>query len=287
MSTLLIPSPDVRAGVLPQDWPGSIIVAADGRAPADAALVAAKKLAGPSTFGVLAVVSVGSSIDRPSPRDGGPPTLDSLRDAVSQQVHRMLGDDADTWIELRTGYPPAVLASFADTHAVSLLVVGVGRPRVLDRLLGDESTLRLARLTRTPLFAVAQGRPIPPRRVLVATDFSATAVRAARLALSVAAPDAEILLTHVRGFTGRLAPEGALQRHAENLQTGFCGRVKAFELRGDPATEILACATAQNVDAIAIGKEGVTLAGRGGLGPVATRVVRCANCSVLLAPIGH
>ena len=286
MSTLLIPSSETKYVVLPRDWPGGIFVATDGRTPADAALAAARKLAGPATFGIVAVLSASSSTDRvPSPV-GTPQTIETLRDVVTAQLRKMFGDEADVPIEMRTGYPPAVLASFAETHGVSLLIVGVGRPRVLDRLLGDESTLRLARMTRTPVFAVTAYGHVPPRRILIGTDFSQTSLRAARLALSVAAPDAEVFVANVRGLTGRLPSEGALRRHAEALQTGFCGRVFPVELQGDPATELLAYASSRGVDAIAIGKHGVTLDGRAGMGPVATRIVRCASCSVLLAPPG-
>lgn len=283
MSTLLIPSSDARVAALSSDWKNNIMVAADGRTPADVALLAARKFAGDTNFGVVAVLPNGSSTDRV--RDGVQ-TVDALRASVSDQIARMLGENAETLIQLRTGYPPAVLAAFAETHSVSLLVVGVGRPKVLERLLGDESTLRLARLARTPVFAVAVGRTVPPEAILIGTDFSATAMRAAKLALSIAAPDADVHLAHVRGFTGRIAPEGALRRHAEALQTGFCGRVIPVELQGDAATELLTYANSHMIDAVAIGKQGLTLAGASGLGPVATRIVRCANCSVLLAPTG-
>jgi nucleotide-binding universal stress UspA family protein len=277
MSTLFIPSPSATNAVLREDWPSGIIVGSDGREPSNAALAAAAALAGPAAFGVLGVLT--ADTDRP-----GSAALQQLRTALDAQIARMLGDSCDAWIDIRTGYPPAVLAAYAATHDVSLLVVGIGRPMVVDRLNGDESALRLARMTQTPLFAVAARHHVPPKRVVVGTDFSATSTRAARLALAVAGPDAEVSLVYVRTQADRPASIGALRRTADMLQTGFCGRVSPVELHGDAATELLAYATHVNADAIAVGKHGVQRFGRGTLGPIATRVVRCARCSILLAP---
>jgi nucleotide-binding universal stress UspA family protein len=264
--------------VLREDWPNGIVVGSDGRGPSNAALAAAASLAGPSTFGVIGVFPEQSAetSSHEAPRQ--------LRETLHEQIGRLLGQSSDVWVDIRSGYPPAVLAAYAETHGVSLLVVGIGQPRVIDRLNGDESTLRLARMTQTPLFAVAERRHVPLRRVVVAMDFSATSLRAARLAVSLAASDAEIMLVSVHNPVDRPAPAGAMRRHTEALQTGFCGRVSSVELQGDAPTELLAYCSHVNADAIAIGKRGVDRFGRGVLGPVATRVVRCANCSVLLAP---
>lgn len=203
---------------------------------------------------------------------------------VQAQVHRVLGDSADVWIEVRRGYPPAVLASYAETHEATLLVAGLGRVDVMERLLGDESALRLARMAQTPFYAVGTGRPTPPQRIVVATDFSATSLRAARLALALASPCGEILLAHVWTPTGRVPHEGRLRRQAELLQDGFSGRVTPIELKGDAASELLDLAKTINADAIALGAHGYGAVVRCMLGPVATRVVRCAPCSIMLAP---
>jgi len=203
---------------------------------------------------------------------------------VEEQLDRLFGPDVDALLELRTGYPPAVLASYAQVHGVSLLVVGIGRPSVLDRLRGDESTLRLARMTRTPLYAVAPGCAVLPRQIVVATDFSAASMSAAQLALAVSAHDADVWVVHVVAPSRSIVPHGALRRFTEALQTGFCGHVRAVELSGDPATEVLSFANAHRADAIALGAVGERGFPHGAIGSVATRVVRCSSCSLLLAP---
>jgi nucleotide-binding universal stress UspA family protein len=278
MSTLYVPSSSVLHAVLREDWPNGIVVGSDGRGPSNAALAAAASLAGPSTFGVIGVLPDAAATSC------SPDALSALRESLHDQVDRLLGQSADVWVDIRSGYPPAVLAAYAETHGVSLLVVGIGQARVLDRLNGDESTLRLARMTQTPLFAAAERRHVPPRRIVVGMDLSATSVRAARMAVALAATESEILLISVHNSVDRTPSSGALRRHTDSLQTGFCGRVSAVELHGDAATELLAYASHVNADAIAIGKRGIDRFGRGVLGPVATRIVRCASCSVLLAP---
>lgn len=273
--------------MLPEDWASRVVVAADGRESSDVALVAARTLAGTSAFRVVSVLAGNTSTDHSERWAENPQTAETMLAFVAQQLRRALGDTHDASIELRSGYPPAVIASFAELRTVPLLVVGVGRPRVLDRLAGDESALRLARMLQTPVFAAAPGCAVPPRRIVVASDFSDTSLRAARLALALAAPDAELFLTHVKTPAGRIANTNALRRQADALQTGFCGRVRAIDLEGDAATELLSFANSRRADAIAIGAHGrawSTPGQRGTLGAVATRVIRCSACSVIMAP---
>jgi nucleotide-binding universal stress UspA family protein len=282
VSTLLIPSSGATRAVLPEDWPSRVVVAADGRASSDLALLAARTFTGSSAFRVVTVLPGNTSKDRDAPK-----TPEIALALVARQLRRVLGDGHEAWIEMRTGYPPAVLASFAELQAVPLLIVGIGEARVLDRLVGDEFVLRLARMVHTPLFVTAPDRSVPPRRIVVATDFTETSMRAARLALALAAPDAELFLTHVQTPAGRIASTNALRRQADALQTGFCGRVRPIDLGGDAPTELLAFANVEGADAIAIGthgEESVSRDTRGTLGIVATRVIRCSACSLIVAP---
>jgi nucleotide-binding universal stress UspA family protein len=287
VSTLLIPSPSASCAGLPEDWPTHLAVAVDGREPSDVAIAAARTLAGSSAFRVVSVMTSGTSKDRQNEPPSGPPNPEAALAAIGRQLRRVLGDEHDAWIELRNGYPPAVLASFAELQGVPLLVVGIGRARVLDRLAGDESVLRLAKMMRTPLFAVAAGSAVPPRRVVIATDFGVTSSRVARLARALAAPAGELLLAHVSTPTGRVAPAGALRRQAEGLQAGYHGRVRPIELEGDAATELLALANSRGADAIAIGTHGEPSSDHGirpALGTVASRVIRCSGCSLIVLP---
>jgi len=282
VSTLFIPSATASRGRLPDNWPEHVVVATDGRSQSDSALRAARALCGSITFDALTVIEPPDAKAGNEPLPVATSSIDARRALVAAQLQRVLGQSSGS-ISVRSGYAPAVLASFAMTHGTSLLVVGLGRPRVFDRLLGGESLYRLARMARTPLFAVAGDAPAPPRRLVVATDFTPASMGAAMLALSVAAFDADVWLAHVSS-PDQPPPGGRLRRLAESLQTGFCGRVKPVILPGDPATELLALAKDGGADAIAFATHSHPTSGNAPLGAVASRLVRCASCSVLLMP---
>ena len=284
MSLSLSVAPAMSHPVLPEDWTRAIVVATDGGASADAAVLAAGRLAGPESVDVVSVVATDDALDgRPLTRVRSE-ALREQREIVAAQVARIFGASHASRVTLRSGHPPAVIASFAQVHGASLLVAGIGNTNVLERLRGDETTLRLARMTRIPLFAVASGRTVPPRTLVVATDFERSSMKTARLATAIAGDDAEVLLVHVSAPWLPSAPHGALKRFAENLQTGFRGFVRPIELAGDPATELLAFAAVSRADVVAIGAHGRHSPSGGAIGSVATRVVRCATCSVLLSP---
>jgi nucleotide-binding universal stress UspA family protein len=132
-----------------------------------------------------------------------------------------------------------------------------------------------------PVFGVSESGSPPPVRVVVAMDGSAASRRAAITACDIAAPDARILLVHVRNPSARALPASTLAAHAERLQRGHFGRVEMVQLDGDPATELLSFANAHGVDLLAIGRTGETVRARGVMGAVATRMIRCTQCSFL------
>ena len=284
MSLSLSVAPAMSRPVLPDDWTRAIVVATDGRASADAALLAAGRLAGRESVDVVSVVRTDDALDGRALTHASSEALTEQREIVAAQVARIFGASHPSRVTLRSGHPPAVIASFAEVHGASLLVAGIGKANVLERLRGDETTLRLARMTRIPLFAVASGRAVPPRTLVVATDFGRSSMKIARLATVIAGDDAEVLLVHVSAPWLPSAPHGALKRLADNLQTGFRGFVRPIELGGDPATELLAFAAMSHADVIAIGAHGRHASSGNAIGAVATRVVRCSTCSVLLAP---
>jgi nucleotide-binding universal stress UspA family protein len=287
MSSALHPTPNAQR--LSHASHG-IIVATDGREAADAALLAARALAPVGPLGVLTVVPIESVAASAGEGDKSATGAAEQIALIQGQIERLFGEGTGVHIESRLGYPPAALTAYAETHGAGLLVVGIGRARVIDRLMGDESTLRLARMSKTPIFAVAPDRSVPARRLIVGVDFTQASVRAARLAVELAMPDADIVIAHVETPAERAWPESSLRRVVDAVQTGFCGNVYGRWLRGDPATELLALASGWGADAIAIGLQGHGQFNCGepaGIGNVATRVIRCASCSVIVAPRGE
>src|SRR6185312_14142052 len=121
-----------------------------------------------------------------------------LREAqqrVRAQVER-LGNNKWT-IEVRNGNPTTTIADLAKETGARLLVVGLGGRGPAARFFGNETALRLMRVSRTPVLAVDRTLRALPSRIVVAMDFSESSIKAARLALDIAAPGATLTLVHV------------------------------------------------------------------------------------------
>jgi nucleotide-binding universal stress UspA family protein len=214
--------------------------------------------------------------------------------SVEEQSIRVWGGHlAD--VDVYEGDPATTLARFARDTNATMIVSGLGRHRVVDRLFSDETALRLIRESTVPVFAVANGMSQLPARIVVAVDFSETSLRAARLALEVAAPRATVYLTHV-GPRGSIVREWnswgmykdevriALNRMRKQLRVPSGTSVQTIMLQGDPATELLEFAATVGADAIATGSNGHGFLTRMIVGSVTTRILRGATCSVLCVP---
>jgi nucleotide-binding universal stress UspA family protein len=287
--------PTVERREMPGELPAGILVATDGRGQSDAALRAGRALLSSGPLGILTVLPPHAVRDASEFAESA-----ELLDAVARQalveaqLRRVLGDSVETWVDVRFGYPPAVLAQSAVAHG-ALLVAGIGRPRVMDRLHGDESTLRLVREARSPVLAVAPYSAVPPQRILLAMDFSEASVTAARLALALAAPRAQVAVVHVAPRPGeitwgsgavgqRVDPDRALENYLRQLPRLYDVRFTSVVAHGDVASELLEIAKRDAVDLIAIGAHGHGPASRLTIGAVTTRVIRCATCSVIVGP---
>jgi nucleotide-binding universal stress UspA family protein len=277
-----------------------VILATDGHDQSNSAMVMARLLSGEKES--LRFVSILRTLPMVTPEASVTITaeIESARRreqtrVVRQQAGRILGD-AEIAVEIDEGDPATLIAGLARHTNAAMIVAGLGRHRVVDRLFGDETALRLVRVAATPVYAVASGTAQAPRRIVVAADFSETSLRAARLALEVAAPHATIYLVHVapRDATlqewsefGRSYKEDAgdaLYKMREQLRVPSGTVVQRILLQGDPATELLAFAASVNADLIATGSHGHGFVTRMLVGSVTTRIVRVATCSVLCVP---
>lgn len=297
MHTMKASEPQSERPALPSRE-APVIVATDGRPPSDAALVMARVLCDdPRAIRTVTVI-------RPVPVfPDGPGSVNADVEAtrraeatrrVSTQMRRVLPYDAD--VEVHDGDPALVLGGIAHDANASVIVAGIGRHQVADRLFGSETVLRLVRVADRPVLAVADAARARPRRIVVATDFSETSEQAARLALAVAARGAVVYLAHVAPRdTSPYATEGmrdayqhaahqALVQMRERLGVPDCAVVEVVQLQGDPATELLAFAASVEADLIATGSHGHGVVMRMLIGSVATKLVRLATCSVLTVP---
>ena len=297
METLRYPSAMPELGIR-ANHASPVIIATDGRAQSDSALVVGRMLA--ETPEALRLVTVLKTM--PVIPDVPMSVSADLEAARRTEVRReLLTQMARTWddhydIETYDGDPATVIARLAHRAGATMIVCGLGRHRVADRVFGDETALRLIRLADVPVFATASGLSHAPRRIVVAVDFSETSLRAARLAIDVAASNATIYLAHVAprdsslydwkgwGATYKQDAGDALQKMREQLVVPHDMTMQKVLLQGDPATEVLAFASSVNSDLIATGSHGHGFVARMLIGSVTTRVVRCSTCSVLTVP---
>jgi nucleotide-binding universal stress UspA family protein len=274
---------------------GVFLVASDGRAENDAALVMGDLFAGDrGTLRALAVVDEINFVPESQiflTVEIGAARRSALQTRVHAQMLRTLGRIAS--LELLDGDPARIIAQVARSTGARLIVAGLGRHRVAERLFGTETVLRLMRVAETPVYAVANGTNRLASRIVAAVDFSETCVHAVRLAAVVGAPNATIYFAHVAPRdTALYRLDAAYKRNTlrelakleARLLLPASIRVEHVMLQGDPATEVLALAAKVDADLIATGSHGRGFVARLLIGSVATRIVRLSSCSVLAVP---
>ncbi|HVX40103.1 MAG TPA: universal stress protein [Gemmatimonadaceae bacterium] len=300
MSTLFSTATAPRTGIRAHRA-APVVIATDGRQQSDPALIAGLLLG--ETSEAVRVASVLRPVPIVSPEAQLPMSPDveatrraDLKRSVVEQMGRVWTDADDVDVELYEGDPATTIARVARDANATMIVAGLGRHRVVDRLFGDETALRLIRVSAVPVFAVSGSFTRLPARLVVAVDFSETSLRAARMALQVAAPEATIYLAHVAprdstlydwnggGSSYKQDAGEALQKIREQLRVPDGVTVQRVLLQGDPATELLAFATSVNADLIATGSHGHGFVARMLIGSVTTRILRCSTCSVLTVP---
>lgn len=283
---------------------GPILVATDGTPAAEPALRAARILAARdgTEVEVLAVLEPIAPLPPlvggiPMPHDLETDRESTLRQGVETQVHETVGELG--WnVEVMQGHPPATIARMADRMDARLIVMGLGRHDVSDRLFGDETALRVLRLAKVPVLAVVPGFDALPKRIVVAIDFSPSSELAARVALGVVAPDATIELVHVAPKAeplmapwerfGAEVPEhdysGSLDRMRDAIAAANGARIETRLLRGPAAQTLLEHARSTGADLVASGTHGYGFLQRMFVGSVATRILRGSTVSVLIVP---
>ena len=278
-----------------------MLVATDASASADAAIRAAQAIALHSgqRVSLLAVhaplPSVAAEVqlaESPAMQAAG---RARLRARVREQMER-LGVDAKWPLEVMSGDPSATIVNEAKRRGVALVIMGLGDHGLFDRVLGDETVLRVLRLGTVPVLAVAPSFTTLPANVLAAVDFSPSSARAVSHATRVMSPGGKLTLAHV--VSGDIDEGNWMRSHA-----GYRGSVvRAFDLfianvglsdtdmierkmlEGDPAKTLLACAKQVVPDLIVAGSHGYGFLTRLLLGSVSQRLIRSAHCSVLVAP---
>jgi nucleotide-binding universal stress UspA family protein len=284
-----------------------ILVPTDFSKPSEAALAYARRLAD-SIGAVLHVLHV---VDNQflravlaDPRDYEAAALRQMQDRVPAEDR---GATAVLAVE-RSDEPAAEITSYARIHDIELIVMGThGRGRMANLLLGSVAE-KVARTASCPVLTLREApRAVGPNglRILVPTDFSASADAALGVARRLAAKArGTVRLLHVveypavsPTFGSELIPEPSLEEQAATPRVHLSQRmlvdhrsrvtIDSDVLFGPTGAMITAYARDNGFDLIVMGTRG-----RGGLahlllGSVAESVIRTAPCPVLTVKAGR
>jgi nucleotide-binding universal stress UspA family protein len=226
-----------------------------------------------------------------------------LKDLARDLGRRLRHQRVEVYPVLRSGEPVAQAAALVERSRAELVVMG--RPHASAAIWGHEAAFRPERLLRhipAALLLVAPQKVRPYRHPLVAVDLSPLSQRALELTLRVCPRARRLELLHVYDTSyalvlhqagaspsrllryqedARAEAQAALERFMGSIE-GAPPRVVPTVLSGEREKCILATASRQHADLIALGARSVGLA-EALLGTLAGRVLRETVCDVLIA----
>lgn len=217
-------------------------------------------------------------------------------EAVRGEMARALPPERDWSVELIDGTAASALVRHASRCRAGILLTGRAGAEFGARAEVHDTFDRMLRLGDTPILAVAGEGDELPRTIVAAIDFSAYSIHAARVAMSIAGPDALLYLVHVRRHA-RIA--GAASARWEHDYAGIAPtlleevrdqlansalRIETIVLSGEPASALAAFAESANADLVVAGTHGYGFLHRLVLGSVTTALMRDWPGSLLCVP---
>lgn len=298
--------PDITTRPLvPALAPGApIMIATDGTRDADGAVRVGRALAerGGLPHQLFSVVEPFTVLDHeigPLPdiehlttlvREARQTDLLTQRDRTHPGIH-------DWPFEIVAGPRVETIIATAQRTGASLIILGLGEHGVTARLLQRETALRVVRDAPVPVLAVPRHAWGVPHSALVAIDFTRSSERAAAAAIDLIGDEGTLYVAHVLPRTAipHAEPRGwdelpkdavvpRLDAVVRRLHPPPGIQVEYVVLHGDPAHELLAFAEERRIDLIAAGAHGRSAIERLVIGSVSTKLVRTADCWVLVAP---
>jgi nucleotide-binding universal stress UspA family protein len=228
--------------------------------------------------------------------------IDERRESVLARVHRhnlVSPPDVEPSIEVRYGEAADTIADVARARDARLIVLGIGPHSHRHRLLSAGTPWATGRRAPCPILAVSETAHELPHVAVVATDFSAESIHAAKIALTMLADGGVVYLVHAWSRVDTVFPSAELaslnDRYAASLPEQFARMrealgptdrvtIETLALEGRPADLVLATARAMRADLVVAGTHGRGVVERWLLGSTSSALLRGAECSVLLAP---
>ena len=215
---------------------------------------------------------------------------------MEAQLERVTGRPRTHAVTALVGNPAHTISRVAVERHAALVVVGLGRRGLTDRLFGGETAVQLARIARVPVLAVPEDAEVAAWHAVVAVDFGDLSERAAQGALDLADDDGTVELVHITPFVHEHAftldaeepttrwARTQLDTLSERLVVPPGVRLTSVVLHGRAAHDLLAYAERVGANLIATGTHGRGFVARTVLGSVATKLLRGAQCAVLAVP---
>ena len=303
---------DIAPAAIPHEpehlFDGQLLVGTDGTESADGALamLAALRRQKERRIHLLAVFepaplpvpSVDPSLAAMTSMAGDEGMRAEFFARVGKQVARCWAGLAPVEIEKTEGSPVRLIVDTAKRVQADLIITGLRLHGLIDRLVGDETALRVNRATDRPVFAVSASLLDAPRRAVVGIDFSRASLRAAHAAATMVADGGTLTLLHARPSldVSAASEDGIEMPYARGVTAaleGLCAAVagahpaitvKVERRDGDPAESVLNFALADKADFVAVGRHRRNAISHAVLGSVATTLLRKAKVSVLVLP---
>lgn len=279
----------------------SILVATDGSDTALAAFNAAKLICGKTSADVH-VISVVEPLHLMLPAPDGmllppdfdKPRTDAQRVVVAEQM-RPLDPENEWTLDVKVGRVSEEIARFAREQNVDLIIVGTNKHGVWGRIMGEDTAAEVVRLSDTPLL-VATAMKRLPHRVIVGMDLNPDGMQCAPKVLNMLVESPSISCVHVQPTSQWMGIDWAeldteYELAMKERFSCFEKEMRAFDLRpelvvlhGEPARELADFAEFSKAELIVVGVKRRVGRARAIGGRLAGRVIRQAECSVLVIP---
>lgn len=231
--------------------------------------------------------------------------LDARRELIRERLLRMARSaSSDTAlgevpVEVTYGDAAHEVGRIATDEHASLIVMGLGPHSIGRRLLSTGTPWQTARHATCPVLAVSERARDLPRQAVIATDFSAESIHAARHALTLLADGAVVHIVHAWSRFETVFPVSELTKLNEDYAASLPERFARFRaalghsgsfvfhttaVEGKPADVVLSLAHARRADLVVAGTHGYGMLERWVLGSTSTALLRGSECSVLLVP---
>ena len=199
--------------------------------------------------------------------------------------------------EVILGEPSRAIADVASARHSPLFVMGIGRHRPLDRMLGLETAVRTISRATCPVLAVSADIHVPFGDVVLATDFSPASIKAAESIIPLLTTGSVLHLVHVwepsavhdarlrtldESYAAALTKKFRRLLEILALPSGIA--VKEEVLEGRASERLLDYANDHNADVVVAGRQGLNLLSRLVVGSVTDALLRASKCSVMIAP---